>query len=55
MDKLAYQEIIKRILREHAQYRSQGDDAVTSCDHTRLLQQLEKADHYFLGCSLLRV
>jgi len=30
MDKLTYQEIIKRILREHAQYRSKADNQVTS-------------------------
>ncbi len=30
MAKLTYQEIIKRILKEHAQYRSQNNDGVTS-------------------------
>lgn len=30
MDKLTYQEIIKRILKEHAQYRSQSDDSLSS-------------------------
>jgi hypothetical protein len=30
MDKLTYQEIIKRILKEQAQYRSQNNEGMTS-------------------------